>query len=170
VGVWISMMNKLLILLVTALMCLVLAGAASAVTNSEPAYTTGVTTANSAVDGHKVVYEKKFSDTDYDIYVTDLTTGTPTSVSTSSNDERNPDISGNIVVWQSQATGGKWQIYWKDISSNNAAALVHASTNEQTDPSVSGTYIVWKEYFGAPDADTHYEVNDYDIIGYNLAR
>ena len=163
------MMNKLLILLVTALMCLVLAGAASAVTNSEPAYTTGVTTANSAVDGHKVVYEKKFSDTDYDIYVTDLTTGTPTSVSTSSNDERNPDISGNIVVWQSQATGGKWQIYWKDISSNNAAALVHASTNEQTDPSVSGTYIVWKEYFGAPDADTHYEVNDYDIKGYNLA-
>ena len=53
------MMKKLFFLLVTALMVLVLAGAASAVTNPEPANPDTVVTGNSAVDGHKVVYEEK---------------------------------------------------------------------------------------------------------------
>ena len=74
--------------------------------------------------------------------VTDLTTKTVSSVSRSTNDERNPDISGNIVVWQSQATGGKWQIYWKDISTTNPAALVDGTPlYDQINPSISENYV-----------------------------
>jgi len=162
------MLNKFLILLVTSLVCLLFVGAASAVTNSEPVDRSSHATVNSAIDGHQLVYEYEYSSTDHDIYKKDMVTGTTTVVTRDANDECNPDISGNIVVWQSRASGGKWQIYWKDISTSNAAA-VHASSNDQINPSVSGTYVVWKEYFGAPDADTHYEVNDYDIKGYDLA-
>jgi len=164
------MINKLFFLLVTVLICLVFAGAASAVTNSEPAYAQAVETDNSAVDGHQVVYEKKYSDTDYDIFVTDLTTGTSSAVSTSSNDERNPDISGNIVVWQSKGTntGGKWQIFAKNIDTDEQF-WVKSSSNDQINPSVFGTYIVWQEYTGAADAETNYECYDYDIMGYDLS-
>ncbi len=167
--VCINMMNKLLILLVTGLMCLVFVGAASAVTNSEPAYPNAVETDNSAIDGHKIVYEYKSSDTDHDIYIRDLTTTTSTPVTTSLRDDRNPDISGNIVVWQSKATGGRWQIYWKDTSTNNPEAKVRASLNEQINPCVSGNYVVWQEYVSASDADTNNFVSDYDIRGYDLA-
>jgi methionine-rich copper-binding protein CopC len=149
---------------------LVFAGAASAVTNSEPAYAQAVETDNSAVDGHQIVYEKKYSDTDYDIFVTDLTTGTSSAVSTSSNDERNPDISGNLVVWQSKGTntGGKWQIFAKNIDTDEQF-WVKSSSNDQINPSVFGTYIVWQEYTGAADAETNYECYDYDIMGYDLS-
>ncbi len=164
------MINKLFFLLVTVLICLVFAGAASAVTNSEPAYAQAVETDNSAVDGHQIVYEKKYSDTDYDIFVTDLTTGTSSAVSTSSNDERNPDISGNLVVWQSKGTntGGKWQIFAKNIDTDEQF-WVKSSSNDQINPSVFGTYIVWQEYTGAADAETNYECYDYDIMGYDLS-
>lgn len=68
-------------------------------------------TDNSAIDGHQMVFERKWSDTDHDIYETDLVTGKKSSVTMSSNDDRYPDISEGIVVWQSRASGGKWQIY-----------------------------------------------------------
>ena len=72
-----------------------------------PAYTPAVSTDNSAIDGHKMVYDKKStSATNRDIYVTDLSTGSSKAVSTSSYDESNPDISGNIVVWEKYDSSG----------------------------------------------------------------
>jgi methionine-rich copper-binding protein CopC len=163
------MLNKFLILLVTSLVCLLFVGAASAVTNSEPAYTPTVVTDHSEVDGHNVVYEKKVSDTKYDIYVTDLTTGTSSLVSDVTTDNRNPDISGNIVVWQAKASGGKWQIYYNDMSNNHGSWPVYPSSNDQINPSISGSYVVWQEYHSASDADTNNQYADYDIKKYDLS-
>ena len=99
-------MRKLFIFLAVILLVLVLAGAASATGPVTPAYTPAVSTDNSAIDGHKMVYEKKSTSTNKDIYVTDLSTGSSKAVSTSSYDESNPDISGNIVVWQKYDSSG----------------------------------------------------------------
>jgi beta propeller repeat protein len=122
------MLNKFLILLVTSLVCLLFVGAASAVTNSEPVDRSSHATVNSAIDGHQLVYEYEYSSTDHDIYKKDMVTGTTTVVTRDANDECNPDISGNIVVWQSRASGGKWQIYWKEISAPAMQQQLHASS------------------------------------------
>ncbi len=164
-----GVMRKSVILLGTFFMVLMLAGAVSATTEAQPAYTYAVETDNSAIDGHNIVYEKKYSDTDYDIYKTDLTTGSTTPVTSSGRNDRYPDISGNIVVWQGQAVGGKWQIYWRDTSTPNSEALVHPDANDQINPSISGNLIVWQQYWSAADDDTGGVLADYDIEGYDLA-
>ena len=39
------------------------------------------------------------------------------------------------------------QIWWKDISKTNPAALVHALPGkDQFNPSISGNYVVWEQY------------------------
>ena len=83
-------MRNLFILLAIILLVLFFAGAASATGPVTPAYTPEVSTGFSAIDGHKIVYEKKSTITNKNIYVTDLTTGTSKAVSTSSYDERRP--------------------------------------------------------------------------------
>jgi beta propeller repeat protein len=161
-------LRKLIICLAFIVLILVLAGAASATGPVTPAYTPATPTYNSAIDGHKIVYEKKSTITNKNIYVTDLSTGSSKAVSTSSYNEENPDISGNIVVWQKWGSSGS-QIYWKDISKTNPAALVHAATGKnQLNPSISGNYVVWQQYAG-PDSASNGGLTDYNIVGYNLA-
>jgi beta propeller repeat protein len=162
-------MRKLLILLSTIFMVLVLAGSASATTDPQPANPVAMATDQSVIGGHQMVYEQNYTDTDYNIYKKDLVTNTITTVTTSTRDDRNPDISGNIVVWQSKAAGGKWQIYWKDTSTANPAALVYSEpTVDQLNPSISGTLVIWQRYWSAADADTGGVLDDYDIVGYDL--
>ena len=163
-------MRNLFIFLAVIFLVLVLAGAASATGPVTPAYTPEVSTGNSAIDGHKMVYEKKSTSTNKDIYITDLTTGNAKAVSTSSSNEEDPDISGNYVVWQKLDTSGTSQIWWKDISKTNPAALVHASPGKyQINPSISGNYVVWEQYFGPGSASIGGDITDSNIVGYNLA-
>jgi beta propeller repeat protein len=158
----------MVIFLAVIFLVLVLMGAVSATGSPTPAYTPTTPTYNSAIDGHKIVYEKKSTSTNKNIYVTDLTTGSSKAVSTSRQDETNPDISGNIVVWEKWETNEHSQIYCKDISKTNPATIVHPSPGKtQNDPSISGNYVVWAQYIGPPTASNGYWP-DCDIVGYNL--
>jgi beta propeller repeat protein len=163
---------KMEFFLFVLLLVFVLCNAASAATNPEPANSSAVVTDQSAIDGHQMVYQQMVSATQYDIYKKDLHLGTTTQVTGSTRNDCNPDISGDIVVWQSKASdgSGKWQIYWKDTSTNNPEALVHSNAGfDQINPSVSGNNVVWQEYSSPSDADTGYGKDDWDIKGYNLA-
>jgi beta propeller repeat protein len=157
---------KKIIFLMVFIMVFLLAGAASAVTNPEPANPNPVVTSSAAIDGHQMVFEdSRWGDSD--IYVKDLITSTTTDVSSVPTEDRNPDISGNIVVWQSRATSSSnWQIYYKNLSDYTGSHLVYSvPTYNQTDPKISGTYVVWKQ---GPYGTGLGGQPDDDIRGYDL--
>jgi beta propeller repeat protein len=72
-------------------------------------------------------------------------------------DQTNPDIDGDIIVWQSSSDT---DIYWTQIGNPNSPnAIVNDGT--QTYPAVSGGIVVWY--------DNHtYNGTQQDIYGYNL--
>ena len=159
-----------LIVLFAIFLVFVVIGAASAATNTT-AVTPITVTSSSSISGHYIVYQKRVgtNENNYDIYKKNLISGQITTVINTSANEKNPDIYGNIVVWQSKSGSGKWQIWWKNTSSSKAAAIVRATpSNDQINPRISGTRIVWQYYYGSGSAANGHQPN-YDIRGYDLA-
>lgn len=160
-------MKKWIIVSAAFFLALAIRGAATAATPPVPAYPYAVETDRSAIDGHTVVYERKWDADDYDIYATDLNTGTYRSVSSSTDDDRCPDISGDIVVWQRKTSSGRYQIYWKDLNTSNLPAPVHEVAEDQLTPKISGTRVVWRQYHTPPPPTS--DLGSFDIVGYDLA-
>ncbi|MCX5638769.1 MAG: hypothetical protein NTX52_13920, partial [Planctomycetota bacterium] len=81
------------------------------------------------------------------------------SVAAFEGDQRNPAISGGIVVWQDDVFGD-WDIYAADISEQDNPIEFAITTNEsaQINPDINGNIIVWQDYRNS----------NWDIFGYNL--
>lgn len=61
-----------------------------------------------------------------------------------SSDQRNPDISGNRVVWQQKDSSGHYAIYYKNLA-RGKTVRVQPTTKNQYNPAISGTKIVWEQ-------------------------
>ena len=74
----------------------------------------------------------------------------------------NPDVSGNIVVWQDSRNGNS-DIYAYNLETGEEMQI---TTNEarQFHPRISGNLIVWRDARNKQTDD-----NNYDIYGYDLA-
>ncbi len=117
-----------------------------------------------SVSGNLVVWIDYRNSTNYgDVYMRDLTQAADGFVSRGSDqpagtpdpklDKRNPDIDGDIVVWEDmrnafQDTQGWWHnpdIYFKNLATG-AEGPVCTNLADQYNPSVSGHKVFWQDY------------------------
>lgn len=74
-----------------------------------------------------------------------------------SNEQNNPDVSENIVVWSDKRSGG-YDIYSYDLAEPNEYPICTVG-DVQTQPAISGDIIVW----------TDKRNGNYDIFGYDFS-
>ena len=116
-----------------------------------------------AVSGQIVVWADYRNSNEYgDIYMRDLTQPADVAVSVapsdpaisvSQKDKRNPDIDGNIIVWEDwtnayQDQWGWWHnpdIFMKDLSTG-VIQSVTTNKSDQYSPTVSGDKVFWQDY------------------------
>jgi len=121
---------------------------------------------NPAVSGNIIVWEdyRNSATTDYrectpDIYAYDLSTKTETRITTNAvHNAHNPDVSGNIIVWEDWISGGAG-IYAYDLSTKTTTRITTVAGSQQN-AHVSGNIIVWEDYRNG---------NSGDIYAYDLS-
>lgn len=99
-----------------------------------------------------VVWADARSDPLYNIYGK-YVTGSEFSVSTVSGEQRDPEIWGDIIVWQDKRNG-TWDIYGYDIERATEFPISTDPISNERYPSVCGNYVVFR--------------NGNDIKGYSL--
>lgn len=116
-----------------------------------------------AISGQIVVWVDYRNSNEYgDIYMRDLTQAADVPVNVASSDptipvqvkdKRNPDIDGNIIVWEDwtnayQDQGGWWRnpdIYMMDLSTG-VVQPVTTNDSDQYSPVVSGNRVFWQDF------------------------
>ena len=83
------------------------------------------------------------------------------SICTNSFVQQNPDVSGNIVVWEDKRNGN-WDIYGYDLSTG-AEFPISLGEYDQKWPVVSGDMVLWTDTGSSGCSE------DCDIYGYNLS-
>jgi beta propeller repeat protein len=89
-----------------------------------------------------------------------LITGQTTSVSTSTQDELDPDIQGGRVVWQDWRDVGPGEIYFRDLDSGDPARRITTNSWGQYHPVIFDNIIVWQDN----------RAGQVDLWGYDLYR
>jgi len=119
-----------------------------------------------SISGNRVVWTDYRNNTEYgDIYMRDLTVlsdtaGTPVSLGSNlpagsenaKKDKRNPDLDGDIVVWEDmrnayQDAQGWWHnpdIYMKNLATGVESAVC-TNTGDQYNPAVAGNRVFWQD-------------------------
>jgi len=106
-----------------------------------------------AVWGETVVWVDNYFG-DMDIYAADLSTSLKAGISdpenpvefpitTNEQEQTNPDIDRNIVVWQDNRNGD-WDIYGYNLTTRREFQIT-AESHDQTNPAVSGNTVVWED-------------------------
>ena len=67
-------------------------------------------------------------------------------VCTATGNQRDADVSGNIVVWEDQRTGN-WDIYGYNLSSKSEFVITTNQTayNSDNTPAIDGDIVVWTD-------------------------
>lgn len=128
-----------------------------------------------AISGNKVVWTDYRTSPDYgNIYMRDLAQPAEVAVSVASTsttipvvkkDKRNPDIDGNIVVWEDmrnayQDSNGWWHnpdIYMKNLTTGVEQAVT-TDLGDQYYPIVAGNKVYWSDY-----RNGNWDIYMYDI-------
>jgi beta propeller repeat protein len=93
------------------------------------------------ISGHLVVLNR--GDNIYAVNISDPCNPIEFPVCTDANGQRNPAISGNIIVWEDDRNGN-WDIYGYDISTQTEFQIT-TNTADQTSPAISGHTVVWSD-------------------------
>ena len=114
-------------------------------TYSDIAVEAGVNDQQPAIDNDMVVWHETSLSGDDDIYLLDLSEkgAVPGALITHTGDQRNADISGNIVVWQDNRNGN-WDIYGYNLVTGQEFAITDDEF-DQTDPAIDGNLVAWAD-------------------------
>lgn len=121
-----------------------------------------------AVDGARVVWADELGD----VRGYDLATGTAFAVATAVWNEREPDISGDLVAWSDSRrttwgmfdTGRRgWDIWVRDLETGSESPVCEAH-GDQVAPAVSGRVVVWQDGRARSDEAP----DEWDIYGRDL--
>ncbi|HCO95060.1 MAG TPA: hypothetical protein DIU00_14095 [Phycisphaerales bacterium] len=119
------------------------------------------------IDGDIIVWQQFVEEyQDYDIYVADMNNPDDplAAVIGDANDQMNPAVFENIVVWQDYVFwdgSGDWDIRGAEISDRNEPwifAVTDLAENDEQEPAIHGNIVVWQD---GPEAD-------YDIYGADI--
>jgi beta propeller repeat protein len=114
-----------------------------------------------STDGHTIVWED-LQTSNSDVYGYDVATGRQFPIAVAVADQRQPQVFGNLVVWQDdRATNAVNQtnIYAYDLSSRQEHA-VSTRSGDEISPKLSDQFIVWTDLGGGY----------VDVHGYSLAK
>jgi len=84
---------------------------------------------------------------DWDIYAADvceLSNPVEFAITTNESSQTNPDIDGNIVVWQDYRNNN-WDIFGYNLTTQKEFQITDDS-HDQTNPAISGNVVVWQDY------------------------
>ncbi len=118
------------------------------------------------IDGDIVVWQQFVEEyQDYDIYVADMNNpDDPLAVIIGdANDQMQPAVFENIVVWQDYIASADWDILAADISDREQPVIFAVSNifgNDEQSPAIHGNIVVWQD--GAE--------GDYDIYGADITN
>lgn len=116
---------------------------------------------NPDLDGDNVVFvseeETQLTSWTPDIMLINLTSGEKRTICSGPWNKQNPDISGDLIVWEDSRNGPE-DIYMYDLERDEERAVC-TYPGYQRNPTVSGTYIAWEDFRGG----------DYDIYLHNLS-
>lgn len=110
---------------------------------------------NPSISNNFVVYED-FRNSNFDIYMYDLSKNQEKRITTNSADQRNPDIYGNYIVWEDYRNG-KSDVYMYDISTQTEKQITSDPTS-QTKPVIDGMRVVWED-----QRNNNWDIYMYDI-------
>ncbi|MBN1806331.1 MAG: hypothetical protein JW837_13870 [Sedimentisphaerales bacterium] len=108
---------------------------------------------NPAIWDNVVVWQDNFSG-NWDIYAADISDFETLrrakfdniiefAVSTNRSSQTNPDINGNIIVWQDDRNNN-WDIFGYNLTTRKEFQITDDS-NDQTNPAISGNVVVWQD-------------------------
>ncbi len=106
-----------------------------------------------AIRGNIVVWQDNFFG-DWDIYAADisdfdrLSRAEPNDliefvITTNESSQTNPDIDGNIIVWQDNRNNN-WDIFGYNLTTQKEFQITDES-HDQTNPAISGNVVVWQD-------------------------
>lgn len=110
------------------------------------------------------------------ITITGLVSNAASIFSIAGNSQQgNPDVSGNIVVWQ-DSRNGNLDIYALNLTTGEEMRITTDPSN-QSSPRISGNLIAWRDERNKQPNDSNYDIYGYDlktrqefIIANNLAE
>jgi len=116
------------------------------------------------LSGDVFVWDEENEEKEDDIYGYNLSDGSEFAICTVGRHQREPAISGNIVVWRDYRNYGTTgtDIYGADISNPNEPNefAICTAINGQETPAIDGNIVVWDDYRTG---------SKHDIYGYNLS-
>jgi beta propeller repeat protein len=115
------------------------------------------------IQGSVVVWQDKrnYSQSGYDIYGMDLSTGHEFAVCTAAGDQISPEIYGDRVVWQDYRNSTTSADIYGLTLSTMQEFIVSNGTQDEAAPAIYGDTVVWQ--------DSRAGAANYDIYGKNLA-
>ncbi len=120
-----------------------------------PIATSNVDEYNFSVSGGGVVWQQRqTSSLNHDIYYFNYQTGQTTLITDPSTNQVNPDISGDIIVWEDNSHGSG-DVYARI---NGNVVPISTATGAQIRPAIDGQRIVWIDY-----RHTNTEIYLYDL-------
>jgi len=110
------------------------------------------------VSGNHAVFTTYLSgDANEEIFSYDIASGQVQNITNHWADQRNPSISGSVVVFQdsrNRTNEDLWDIFWVDL--NSSAFLPAIEFNgSQVNPQVSGNLVVWEDLRNDTDLDIY---------------
>lgn len=118
------------------------------------------------ISGSHIVWADSV-DGKHNVWLSGLTGGVnpqtpPKKISGASGDAKNPDIDGNLVVWQqTNPDTGKAEIIHYDITLDKKTTITDNSAINPKNPAISGDRIVWED-------ERNYDTASTDIYRYNI--
>lgn len=135
------------------------------VVNTDGTSNSIIGTSRVAVSGDKMVWEDTRNSTtagNSDIYMLDLSTNTETQITTDSNDQVDPDISGNRIVWTDTRYGG-YTVFMYDLTTSTELQIAPSSTGTRNPPAIDDHLIVWEQVTTEQGNIANSDIYVYDI-------
>ena len=98
------------------------------------------------VDAGRVAYTARTGFSNWDVFVYDVATGTTRQITTSTADQTNPKISGNLVVWRDNRNGAAtFDLYGFDLTSGTEFVVANDPNHDEQLHDIDGGDIAFTD-------------------------
>jgi Tol biopolymer transport system component len=105
---------------------------------------------------HDVVYEYAFSPTDHDIRLFNSATNVTKLVASSSENQTNPDMAGDFIVYEQETAPGSRDLYEYSVSTGISTKIAGDVKDEFNAHVADNGNVVYQLQYGAGDSDIYF--------------